>query len=80
MKTLANYINEAYASISSPKLVRTSTSNELNNVDGKEHGFDYVDLSLPSGTMWATYNVGATKPEDPGLLFQWGHNNDRIHT
>ena len=37
-----------------------------------ENGFDYVDLGLPSGTMWAICNVGATKPEDPGLLFQFG--------
>lgn len=38
----------------------------------KENGFKYVDLSLPSGTMWATCNVGADKPEDSGLLFQFG--------
>ncbi|MGN1269217.1 MAG: hypothetical protein ACI4U0_07005 [Candidatus Aphodocola sp.] len=38
----------------------------------KENGFEYVDLGLPSGTMWATCNVGATKPEDFGLLFQFG--------
>ena len=38
----------------------------------KENGFEYVDLDLPSGTMWATCNVGATKPEDSGLLFQFG--------
>ena len=37
----------------------------------KENGFEYVDLGLPSGTMWATCNVGATKPEDEGLLFQF---------
>ena len=37
-----------------------------------ENGFEYVDLGLPSGTMWATCNVGATKPEDPGILFQFG--------
>ena len=37
-----------------------------------ENGYEYVDLSLPSGTMWATCNVGATKPEDQGLLFQFG--------
>ena len=37
-----------------------------------ENGYEYVDLGLPSGTMWATCNVGATKPEDPGLLFQFG--------
>ena len=38
----------------------------------KENGFEYVDLGLPSGTMWATCNVGATKPGDEGLLFQFG--------
>ena len=38
----------------------------------KENGFKYVDLGLPSGTMWATCNVGATRPEDSGLLFQFG--------
>ena len=43
--------------------------------DGKEHGFEYVDLGLPSGTMWATCNVGADKPEDDGLLFQFGRTD-----
>ena len=38
----------------------------------KENGYEYVDLGLPSKTMWATCNVGATKPEDEGLLFQFG--------
>ena len=44
----------------------------------KEHkclnsnGFDYVDLNLPNGTLWATMNVGASKPSDAGLYFQWG--------
>ena len=36
------------------------------------NGYDYVDLGLPSGTLWATMNVGASKPEDYGLYFQWG--------
>ena len=36
------------------------------------NGFDYVDLDLPSGTIWATCNVGATKPSESGLYFQWG--------
>ena len=34
--------------------------------------YDYVDLDLPSGTKWATQNVGARKPSDAGLYFQWG--------
>lgn len=32
----------------------------------------YVDLGLPSGTLWATCNVGATKPEEYGDYFAWG--------
>ena len=36
------------------------------------NGYDYVDLGLPSGTLWATCNVGASKPSDYGLYFQWG--------
>lgn len=33
---------------------------------------DYVDLGLPSGTLWATCNVGAMKPEDVGGYYAWG--------
>lgn len=33
---------------------------------------DVVDLGLPSGTLWASCNIGADKPCDPGLLFQFG--------
>lgn len=36
------------------------------------NGFDYVDLGLPSGTLWATMNVGASNPLNSGLYFQWG--------
>ena len=35
-------------------------------------GYEYVDLGLPSGTLWATTNIGATSPEQYGLYFQWG--------
>lgn len=36
------------------------------------NGYDYVDLGLPSGNLWATKNIGADTPEDAGLYFQWG--------
>ena len=36
------------------------------------NGYDYVDLGLPSGTLWATMNVGASNPLDYGLYFKWG--------
>lgn len=40
-----------------------------NNTDGT-----YVDLGLPSGTLWATCNVGANSPEDYGDYFAWGES------
>lgn len=36
------------------------------------NGHEYVDLGLPSGTLWATCNVGANKPEESGDYFAWG--------
>ena len=33
---------------------------------------EYVDLGLPSGTLWATCNIGADNPEDYGDYFAWG--------
>ena len=33
---------------------------------------EYVDLGLPSGTLWATCNVGANAPEEYGSYFAWG--------
>ncbi len=39
---------------------------------GSIDGRDYVDLGLPSGTLWATCNVGASSPEDYGDYFAWG--------
>ena len=37
----------------------------------------YVDLGLPSGTLWATYNVGAGAPEDRGDYFAWGETQPK---
>lgn len=34
--------------------------------------YEAVDLGLPSGTKWATKNVGARKPSEAGFYFQWG--------
>ena len=43
------------------------------NVSSKRNNsHKYVDLGLPSGTLWATCNVGANKPEEFGDYFAWG--------
>ena len=42
---------------------------------GEDH--DYVDLGLPSGTLWATCNIGADSPEDYGDYFSWGETQSK---
>lgn len=51
-------------------------------IEGEEHvdynrydpfnGHEYVDLGLPSGTMWAPFNIGASSPEEYGDYYAWG--------
>ena len=37
----------------------------------------YVDLGLPSGTLWATCNVGAKNPWESGDYFAWGETEPK---
>ncbi|MBO4332241.1 MAG: hypothetical protein J5875_03665 [Paludibacteraceae bacterium] len=46
-------------------------------VSGDVNGYDYVDLGFPSGTLWATFNVGATVPTEKGDLFAWGETETK---
>ena len=55
----------------------TLTSGNSTNTTGIANGHEYVDLGLPSGTLWATCNVGASKPEDYGGYFAWGETNPK---
>lgn len=38
---------------------------------------EYVDLGLPSGTLWASCNVGAENPWDYGDYFAWGETTTK---
>ena len=40
-------------------------------------GAQAVDLGLPSGTKWASCNVGATKPEEYGDYYAWGETETK---
>jgi len=60
-------------SLDSSKVIINSTdtltsAKYFNSINGHE----YVDLGLPSGTLWATCNLGASNPEDNGDYFVWG--------
>lgn len=39
---------------------------------GEIGGHKWVDMGLPSGTRWATCNVDAISPEQPGKHYSWG--------
>ena len=36
-----------------------------------------IDLGLPSGLKWASWNVGATKPEEYGGYYAWGETEEK---
>lgn len=42
-------------------------------------GYEYVDLGLPSGTLWATCNVGANCPEEYGDYFAWSETVPKMN-
>jgi len=50
-----------------------SCEKKLNSIAGH----DYVDLGLPSGTKWATCNVGATAPHEYGNYYAWGETTTK---
>ena len=45
--------------------------------ENPQDGHEWVDLGLPSGTLWATCNVGADTPEGYGDHFAWGETEPK---
>ncbi len=56
---------------------KTFTTEENSGGGGGSNGHAYVDLGLPSGTLWATCNVGADTPEGYGDYFAWGETQPK---
>ena len=44
---------------------------------GMENSHSYVDLGLPSGTLWAACNVGASTPYENGNYYAWGETSPK---
>ncbi len=53
-----------------------NTGDMVPSVSGKRNGHDYVDLGLPSGTLWATCDLGASSPFYCGPEYGWGNINE----
>ena len=49
----------------------------VSSADGTTNGHGWVNLGLPSGTLWATCNVGASKPEEYGNYYAWGETKPK---
>lgn len=46
---------------------------------GAGDGLEWVDLGLPSGTLWASCNLGAKRPEEFGSYFAWGETSPKAN-
>ena len=44
---------------------------------GNTDGHAWVDLGLPSGTRWATVNLGAGSPQEYGNYYAWGETQPK---
>ena len=38
---------------------------------------DWIDMGLPSGLLWASCNVGASRPEAYGDMYAWGETESK---
>ncbi len=74
LSDIINRMNAMQKSIDSLKKVMT----QLSPADLSEKNHEYVDLGLPSGTLWATCNVGADKASDYGYYICWGETDKKI--
>ncbi|MBR5001964.1 MAG: hypothetical protein IKY13_00445, partial [Bacteroidaceae bacterium] len=64
-------ILEERGEIVRPTIVENSEQS-AGPVTGVTNGHEWIDLGLPSGTRWATCNIGASQPHQPGVLYAWG--------
>ena len=48
-----------------------------NDLSGTIDGHEYIDLGLPSRTLWAATNVGASSPEGYGNYYAWGETTTK---
>lgn len=58
-----------------PKPKDTLRDTPITQSNGTINGYDYVDLGLPSGTLWAAYNIGTLSPEGYGDYYAWGETD-----
>lgn len=51
---------------------------ETKSISKESNNNKWVDLGLPSGILWAAYNVGASSPEESGGYYAWGETEEKV--
>jgi hypothetical protein len=78
--TQADGTGTAYADKASVSIVASQTLYaqwDAPKNTGIANGHEWVDLGLPSGTKWATCNLGASSPEETGYYIAWGETSPK---
>lgn len=68
------------ANIVEEGIVIASYKSEVGTFTVKEATYEtpsLIDLGMPSGVKWASFNLGATKPEEYGRYFAWGETTPK---
>lgn len=71
----ANSIAQLRKEVDSLKGVVSRLTIAVDNSEAFSH--EYVDLGLPSGTLWATCNLGAKKSSEYGFYMCWGETDQK---
>ena len=67
------YWRESFdAALDAEAVARIAGDNGIKNIIGVETDYEFVDLGLPSGTLWAKCNIGATEETGYGGFWQYG--------
>ena len=64
--------SEPWVSQTAGNIMTYSQKFDIDALTNQAPSSAYVDLGFPSGTLWATMNVGAYSPEESGDYFAWG--------
>lgn len=60
-------------------LLLSGCQKEKVTASGELNGHSYVDLGLPSGTLWATCDIGANHTKDEGERYAWGETRTKAN-
>lgn len=70
----------ATITVTDPEHSRKATLQvEVKPLDGVTDAAEAIDLGLPSGMLWASWNIGASAPEEAGSYYAWGETLEKAN-